>query len=320
MSDELERYKSMRIGVLMGGRSGEREISLKSGARVLESLLSQGLDAVEIDVGLDISARLVAEKIDVALIMLHGRYGEDGTIQGLLEQLDIPYTGSGVLASALAMNKIVSKKLFGLEGIPTPEYVEIPSEADIDEAVEVIREKLSFPVVVKPVDEGSSLGVIIASDEAKLREALKEDLEKYSAVFAEEYVKGTSITVGIVGVGRSTRALPVLELKAGNEFYNYEAKYTPGMTEFICPARLEKRVYDLTQSYALKAHNCLGCRGFSRVDMEVDESGTPYVLEVNTIPGMTKLSDLPAEAEEDGMSYSELVNVILSSAPTGLSE
>ncbi len=317
MNEELGRYKGKRIAVLMGGNSGEREISLKSGARVLDSLLSQGFDAIEIDVDRDIASRLVAEGIDVALIMLHGRYGEDGTIQGLLEQLGIPYTGSGVLASALAMDKLFSKKLFGVAGIPTPECVEISTGSDIDEVVDIIKRALSFPVVVKPVDEGSSLGVVIASDETRLREAIEENRRDYSRVFAERFVEGTSVTVGIVGMGQRTRALPVLELRARNEFYDYEAKYTPGMTEFICPARLEKNVYDLTQHYALSAHNCLGCRGFSRVDIEVDESGTPYVLEVNTIPGMTKLSDLPAAAEEGGMSYGELVSEILRSASPG---
>ena len=314
MTDLIALYGEKKIGVLMGGVSGEREISLKSGKGVLESLQSQGFHAVGIDVDHNIASKLEKEAINVAFIMLHGRYGEDGTIQGLLEQLEIPYTGSGVLASAISMNKIISKKIFITEGIPTPEYVEIPRNPNIDECVGVIMERFPFPVVIKPVNEGSSLGVIIADDVASLREGLKEDIEEYGHIFVERFIKGTSVTVGILGLDERTRPLPILELRPRNPFYDYEAKYTPGLTEFICPARLEKRVYELTQHYAIMAHGSLGCRGFSMVDMQVDSGDKPLVLEVNTIPGMTKLSDLPAEAEVDGISYNELVNEILMSA------
>jgi D-alanine-D-alanine ligase len=308
-------YRDKKIGVLMGGVSGEREISLKSGSMVLESLQSQGFHAVGIDVDRTIASKLEKEAIDVAYIMLHGRYGEDGTIQGLLEQLEIPYTGSSVLASALSMNKIIAKKIFFTEGIPTPEYIEIPRKPNIDDWIGVITERLPFPMVIKPVNEGSSLGVIIADDDSSLREGLKLDIEEYDDIFVERFIRGASVTVGILGLDKKTRALPILELRPKNEFYNYEAKYTEGMTEFICPAQLDKATTDLTQHYALMAHNCLGCRGFSRVDMQVDSSGNPFVLEINTIPGMTNLSDLPAEAETEGMDYNELVKEILKSAP-----
>jgi len=308
-------YRDKKIGVLMGGVSGEREISLKSGTMVLESLQYQGFHAVGIDVDRAIAAKLEKEAIDVAFIMLHGRYGEDGSIQGLLEQLEIPYTGSGVLASALSMNKIIAKKIFFNEGIPTPEYIEIPRKPDIDHWIGVITERLPFPVVIKPVNEGSSLGVIIADDEPGLREGLKLDIEEYGDIFVESFIRGASVTVGILGLDEKTRALPILELRPKSEFYDYEAKYTEGMTEFICPAQLDKETTDLTQHYALMAHNSLGCRGFSRVDIQVDSSGNPFVLEINTIPGMTNLSDLPAEAETDGIDYNELVKEILKSAP-----
>jgi D-alanine-D-alanine ligase len=311
----IDAYKEKRIGVLMGGMSGEREISLKSGKRVLETLLSQGYDAVGIDVDRDIASKLGDEKVDIAFIMLHGRYGEDGVIQGLLEQAQIPYTGSGVLASALSMNKVMSKKIFIGEGIPTPDYIEIPRACEIDQAVELVMGNIPFPVVVKPVNEGSSLGVVIAEDVSILRDGIKKDIEEYGDIMAEQFVKGTSVTVGILGLDESTRALPILELRPKNPFYDYEAKYTQGMTEFICPAQLEKEVYSTTQYYALLAHLRLGCRGFSRVDIQVDATGKPFVLEVNTIPGMTELSDLPAEAEVEGISYQDLVIEMLKSAP-----
>ncbi len=315
MNEEKDRFREKRIGVLMGGVSGEREVSLRSGERVLDSLLSMGYRAIGIDADRRIANRLEEEKIEIAFIMLHGRFGEDGTIQGLLEQLEIPYTGSGVLASALAMNKVMSKKIFELEGIPSPQFLEYDRSTDIHNALDQITEQFPFPVVVKPVNEGSSLGVIIADDISSLTAALESDIEEFGHVMAEEFIDGASVTVGILGVNERTRALPVLELRPQTRFYDYDAKYTPGLTEFVCPAELEERVYRCTQAFALKAHNYLGCRGFSRVDMQVDPEKGPFVLEVNTIPGMTKLSDLPAEAEVDGMRYDELVEEILFSAP-----
>lgn len=299
----------------MGGVSGEREVSLRSGQRVLDSLLSMGYRAIGIDADRVIANRLVEEKVEIAFIMLHGRFGEDGTIQGLLEQLEIPYTGSGVLASALAMNKVMSKKIFQLEGIPSPKHLEYDRRSDIHRALDQITEQFSFPVVVKPVNEGSSLGVIIADDNSSLADGLKSDIDEFGHVMVEEFIDGASVTVGILGVNENTRALPVLELRPRTRFYDYNAKYTPGVTEFVCPAELESTIYRRTQDFALKAHTYLGCRGFSRVDMQVNPEAGPFVLEVNTIPGMTKLSDLPAEAEVEGMSYDELVEEILFSVP-----
>ena len=314
MNEGKDHFRDKTIGVLMGGVSGEREVSLRSGERVLDSLLSMGYRAVGIDADRGIASRIEEEKIEVAYIMLHGRFGEDGTIQGLLEQLEIPYTGSGVLASALAMNKVMSKKIFELEGIPSPRYLEFERSTDIEFAVDRITGQFPFPVVIKPVNEGSSLGVIIADDESSLRSGLKADIDEFSHVMVEEFIDGVSVTVGILGVNENTRALPVLELRPQTRFYDYDAKYTPGMTEFVCPAELEDGIYRRTQDFALKAHECLGCHGFSRVDMQVNPGSGPYVLEINTIPGMTKLSDLPAEAEVDGMSYDALVEEILFSA------
>jgi len=312
--DRLQEVRGKRIGVLMGGRSGEREISLVSGRRVLESLLRRGFEAVGIDADRWVARHLEEERVEVACIMLHGRLGEDGTIQGLLEQMGIPYTGSGVLASALAMDKAASKRLFRAQGIPTPDFVALSGEDEPKAVGARIRERLGFPVVVKPVGEGSSLGVVIAEDEGVAMGAVAEVDARYGGVLVERFVAGSAVTVGVLGTGEETRALPILELRPRNAFYDYEAKYTPGMTTFVCPAEVGEETARLTREHALAAHRCLGCHGFSRVDLQVDGAGRPFVLEVNTIPGMTKVSDLPAEAEAAGISYDELVEEILRSA------
>ena len=315
VKERRDRFLGKKIGVLMGGMSGEREISLRSGKRVLDSLVSMGYRAVGIDVDRGIPSRLEEEKIDVAFLMLHGRFGEDGAIQGLLEHLGIPYTGSGILASALSMNKVMTKRLLAMEGIPTPDHVELRRDTDLPRAVRRIADRLSFPAVIKPVSEGSSLGVLIVDDRESLEEGLKADFESFSHLMVEEFIDGTSVTVGILGIDEETRPLPTLELRPKARFYDYHAKYTPGMTEFVCPAELEEELYRRTQEMALKAHRSLGCRGFSRVDMQVNPERGPYVLEINTIPGMTELSDFPAEAAVEGLSYDEVVEEILMSAP-----
>jgi D-alanine-D-alanine ligase len=314
VDDRLGEIRGRKIGVLMGGLSGERDVSLISGRRVLESLIGRGFTAVGIDADRTVARRLEEEGVEVACIMLHGRFGEDGTIQGLLEQMGIPYTGSGVLASALAMDKVASKRLFRADGIPTPDFIEVPRDADVAASTARVRERIGFPAVVKPVAQGSSLGVVIADDEAEAAAAIRENRRRYGDLLAERFIEGTAVTVGILGIGRETRPLPILELRPRNAFYDYEAKYTPGMTEFVCPAELDEQAGGLTRRYALAAHRCLGCHGFSRVDLQVDGDGNPWVLEVNTIPGMTKLSDLPAEAEAAGIPYDDLVEEILRSA------
>lgn len=305
-------FSGKRIGVLMGGRSDEREVSLRSGRNVLEALTRAGLDADGIDAGTEAAAELRKGKIGAAFIVLHGRYGEDGTVQGLLEMMDIPYTGSGVLASALAMHKAYAKKIFAENRIPTPECVWMRRGDDCP--CERAADELGFPLVVKPVDEGSSLGVSIARDAAALKKDVAAAAKKYGEVLIERFVPGMNITVGILGTGARTRALPILELAPKNEFYDYQAKYTAGLTDFIIPARLPGAIYKKAQEAALSAHRALGCHGWSRVDIIVDRAGTPLVLEVNTCPGMTDLSDLPAEAKAGGIGYDQLVLEILDSA------
>jgi D-alanine-D-alanine ligase len=310
----IKHFTGKKIAVLMGGRSGEREVSLRSGQNVLVALKRQGLDAVGIDVDIDVASELRNKRADAAFVILHGRYGEDGTIQGLLEMMDIPYTGSGVMSSALAMHKIYSKKIFQQEGIATPEYCWIKPDEDPKQGAQEAIDLLDLPLVIKPPEEGSSLGVTIAKSESQAVKDIAAVHKKYGQVMAERFIEGMNVTVGMLGCGPAARALPVLELVPKNEFYDYHAKYTSGMTEFHVPARLPGNLYKKTQQATLAAHHALGCHGWSRVDAIVDRSGTVYILEVNTAPGMTDLSDLPAEAKADGLEYDQVVLEILDSA------
>lgn len=298
----------------MGGRSGERGVSLRSGKRVFESLKKQGFNVISMDLADDLISELKKEKVDVVYNILHGRFGEDGMVQGLLEMANIPYTGSKVLASALAMNKLAAKRVFDAVGIPTPRYVEIDTMSNIAREAERIRRIFPSPFVLKPTSEGSSLGVSLIKEQDDFESILKKAVYGFKDVFIEEYIKGQEITVGVVGKDHDLMALPILELIPKNEFYDYDAKYTKGMTEFVLPARLSKPMTKKAQEIALMAHKALGCYGVSRVDMIVGQDHVTYVHEVNTIPGMTEESDLPAEAAQAGISFDELVARILESA------
>jgi D-alanine-D-alanine ligase len=311
----MEKFnmKNKKIAVIMGGGSGEREVSLRSGKKVFESLKKQGFKVISLDADDKLIDNLRSKKIDIAYIMLHGKYGEDGTIQGLLEHCGIPYTGSKILASALAMNKVAAKRIFEACGIPTPKYFVIDPFLDIKKQCDKIKRIFPFPLVVKPTSEGSSLGVSIVKEESKLEKIVNETLKKFGDIFIEEYIRGKEVTVGIIGKGDGLEALPILELKPKAEFYDYEAKYSAGGTDFILPAKLTKDMSKLVQETAINAHKTLGCYGVSRVDIIIS-GGQPYVHEVNTIPGMTDRSDLPAEAKCAGISFDELVVRILESA------
>ena len=298
----------------MGGRSGEREVSLRSGKRVFSSLKKQGFNVVSMDLEDDLISQLKKKKIDVVYIMLHGRFGEDGVVQGLLEMAGIPYTGSKVLASALAMNKLAAKRVFDAVGIPTPRYVEIDASSDIALEAKRIKKSFPYPMILKPVSEGSSLGVTLLDKEDDLESILKKSVKEFKDVFIEKFICGQEITVGVIGKGDGLQALPVLELVPKNKFYDYEAKYTAGMTEFLLPARLSKPLAKRIQKVALAAHKALGCYGVSRIDMMVGKDNVPSVMDVNTIPGMTDRSDLPAEAAHIGISFDALVVKILESA------
>jgi len=303
----MTAMKSKKIGVLMGGLSAEREVSLKSGAAVHQALLAQGYHAVAIDVGRDLAAVLAQEQVEAAFIALHGRYGEDGCVQGLLELMQIPYTGSGVLASALAMHKLYSKQTFTSAGILTAPF------HHFRRGQQVRLEDLAFglPLVVKPVQEGSSVGVSIVREEGQLDEALASAFRHDSEILVEQYIKGQEVQVGIL----DDRPIGAIEIVPKNEFYDFEAKYTDGMAEHIFPARLEPALYEKAQQIGLAAHHALGCSGYSRVDLLVTDTGESYVLEVNTLPGMTALSLLPEIAAKGaGLPFEALVERIIESA------
>lgn len=311
---QRDHFLNKRIGVLLGGWSREREISLRSGKLVASSLRRQGFQVTEIDVDRNLAEVLRREKVEVAFIALHGKPGEDGTIQGLLETLGVSYTGSGVLASALSLNKVAAKRVFDSAGIRSPAY-ECPSDQeDLSRFSQSVLDQFGLPLVVKPVEEGSSIGVHIVREGEDLERVITRTSEEYGGIYVERFIQGMTATVGILGTRGKARALPVLELVPKREFYDYEAKYTKGLTEFIIPARLPGEVYQEVQEIALKAHNAVGCWGFSRVDMVVGEDGTAWVLEVNSIPGLMELSDLPAEAKAAGISYDEVIFEILTSA------
>jgi D-alanine-D-alanine ligase len=304
--------KDKKIVVVCGWISREREVSLRSGRKIYDALLKKGYNVTLVDPKIE-GWKPVLDG-DIVFIALHGKPGEDGTIQGLLETFGIPYTGSGVMASSLAMNKVVSKKIFIASGIPTPRYVSLEDFNSIDRFVSSAIESIGLPLVVKPVSEGSSIGVSIVRDRKDLDDIVMDTVDKFGDIFIEEYIEGREITVGILDVDGRLTALPILELVPKKEFYDYTAKYTSGMTEFIIPARMKEEKYRLAQDLAVKAHKALGCIGFSRVDLVTDKDDNPYVLEVNTIPGMTDLSDLPAMAKAYGIEYEDLVEIMLYSA------
>jgi D-alanine-D-alanine ligase len=299
--------KNKKIAVLMGGPSREREVSLRSGNNIFNSLIAQNMNAIKIIVDDEESLKnkLVAEKVEIAFIALHGAYGEDGQVQTLLESMGISYTGSKPEACRVTIDKLQTKDVLVEAELPTPVYQKVVSGQEIT---------LKVPLVIKPLAEGSSFGVSIVKDQDQLAEKIKETLKEFSEIFVEQYIKGQEVTVGIIGQNEDIKVLPVLELKAENEFYDFDAKYTPGKTSFILPAQLAPAVYGNVQTIALKAHQALGCVGLSRVDFIVDEKGIPWITEVNAIPGMTDQSDLPAEAKDAGISFDELVLIILKSA------
>jgi D-alanine-D-alanine ligase len=300
MDKERRKLQKLTIGVLYGGWSSEREISLGSGTCVIEALKRQGFKVKAIDVQRDFVTKL--KGINVAFIALHGHPGEDGTIQGVLDFLGLPYTGSGIIGSAIGMDKITSKRLFEAVNIPTPAYY-YNEQTNIDEAIA----KLDFPLVVKPRAEGSSVGVTIVETKAEMERAVRK-ARRYGSYFFEKYIHGMMATCGIL----SDVPLPILEIAPKTrKFYDYKAKYTKGMTEYIVPARIPEKIYKETQKYALAAHRAIGAHGFSRVDFVLDKNHNPQVLEVNTIPGLLAESNLPLEARAMGLGYDELIYEIL---------
>lgn len=302
----------MRVGVIAGGISSEREVSLRSGQAVLNALRELGYDAVFIDADRDLCEKVKREKIEVAFLVLHGGWGENGGVQGLFEVMGIPYTGSGVLASALAMDKEATKKILLHHGIPVPDF-RVLHRNDLDDLSGFNPEPIGFPCVIKPAHEGSSVGVSIVHDEKEFESALNMAFEYGERVLIERFIEGREIHIGILG----DKALGGVEVKPKKGFYDYEAKYTKGLTEYILPPQIDQDLYEKLKDIGLKAHKALGCSGGTRVDMIVDKDNYPYVLEINTIPGMTETSLLPKIASLAGYDFKGLVKEILNLALKG---
>lgn len=302
--------ENKKIAVICGGPSSEREISLRSGKNIFEALKKLGYKNVElIDIDKNISKVLIDKKIEVVYNAMHGRYGEDGCIQGLLEILEIPYTGCGVTASSVCMNKDYTKNVLRNFDIPLIKSVLIKKNEDYSKKIK----ELKYPMMLKPVSEGSSLGMFKVSDEKEMEECFKKSLKYNQDVLVEEYLDGKSLTVGVLEDGDELFATEIIEFNTKTEWYDYEAKYTAGMTEFIIPAKLSDDMTQKVKDIAVKAFKACGCRGVSRVDFLVSDN-VPYVLEINTSPGMTDLSDLPAQSKAMGISYENLVQIILNGA------
>jgi D-alanine-D-alanine ligase len=299
-----------RVAVLMGGRSAEREISLKSGHAVLAALVEMGIDAHKIDVSLDVSEQLRSGKFDRAFVILHGRGGEDGEIQGLLQSLALPYTGSDITGAVLSMNKMLSKQVWLQQGLPTAEYEQVTAESD----VAILIAKLGLPLIIKPVNEGSSIGMSKVKSAVDLTAAIKLATKFDAEVIAERWIVGQEFTVAILG----NDALPVIELKTPHEFYDFDAKYQANTTQYSCPCNLSEQDERQCQQLALQAFSALRMTGWGRVDFMRDESGQFYLLEANSIPGMTDHSLVPMAAQQAGLSFADLVwNILENSMKRG---
>jgi D-alanine-D-alanine ligase len=298
-----------KVAVLMGGKSAERPVSLKSGGMVLEALKASGVDAHVFDPserGLD---ALIGERFSRAFIALHGRFGEDGTVQGTLEFLGLPYTGSGVLASALAMDKLRTKQLWHANWLPTPPFELLDSRTDF----RAVAGRLGLPIMVKPANEGSSIGMSKVREAADLEEAFALAVNYDRVVLAEKFIEGTELTAAILG----RDALPLIKLETTRDFYDYEAKYVRDDTRYTIPCGLPEAKEREIQQLCLRAFDALGCRGWGRADLMMDDSGQPFLLEVNTSPGMTDHSLVPMAARAVGMSYQQLCVKILEGAHVG---
>ena len=308
---EYKVSKEKRIGVLCGGMSSEREVSIRSGKKCFEAIKNLGYDNSElIIVDENIAETLKEHKIDVAYIALHGKYGEDGCIQGLLEILKIPYTGCGVLSSSICMNKEYTKRVLSTnKDIPLIKSAFVKKGEDLFENTK----DLKYPLITKPVSEGSSFGMTKVNKSEELENAYKEALKFNDDVLIEEFIDGVFVTVGVLENNGKTFATEILEILPKTDWYDYEAKYTKGMSEFVLPAKFDKDLTEKIKNISINAHNTASCSGVSRVDFMVKDN-QPYVLEINTSPGMTDTSDLPAQASVMGIDYNNLVLLILNSS------
>ena len=297
---DREVLKAQRVGVLMGGISSERDISFKSGKAVIQGLKRRGYNVTAIDVDPDLAIKLKRKHIGAAFIALHGRWGEDGSVQGLLEIMGIPYTGSGVLGSAMAMDKVVMKMMFESMGIPSPAYTQAEDGGTVH---------FPLPFVVKPANEGSTIGISIVKKQKEVMAAIKKARMFDKKVMVEKYIEGDEITVGIV----NGEALPVVQVKPSSGFYDFEAKYTKGMTEYIVPAKIDKTIAKKAGDIAMEVYKAFELTGCVRIDMLVDDD-LPKVIDINTSPGMTETSLVPKAWESLGRTFDELVEAILMEA------
>jgi D-alanine-D-alanine ligase len=306
-----------RVAVLKGGRSLERQVSLKSGARVEDALARLGHEPIPIDVGDDLVARLRDGRAEIAFVAMHGRDGEDGTVQELLELVGIPYTGSGVSACVRCADKVLAKHTMLDAGIPTPEFYSFTetafSQLGAADALPAIEQRLDFPIVVKPARQGSALGIKFARSAADVPAALVAAFSYDRKVLLERHVTGRDLAVSVIDeLGGEPRALPVVEaVPQEEEFYDFEARYEIGRTRFICPAELDASATESAQRVSLDVYRLFGCSGFARVDLMLDEAGALAVLEVNAIPGLTETSLLPQAAEAAGLGFDEVVERLL---------
>lgn len=311
MNSEMKMDAFGKVGVLYGGRSGEREVSLVSGKAVYDALKSKGVNAYLFDTGLKTVAELEKEKFDRVFIALHGIYGEDGCMQGLLEELQIPYTGSGVMASAIAMDKIMTKRLWLAEGLPTPRYVELKADTDFDAVVE----KLGLPLIVKPAREGSTLGLTRVRQADQMKAAYELAATHDQSVLAEEFIEGIELTCAVMDRNGKPEALPMIRINAPDANYDYHNKYFSDETKYLCPCGLDADLERKIQEYVVQSYRSLGCRGWGRVDVMLRSSDNkPFLLELNSSPGMTGHSLVPMAAKQAGLGYEDLCVTLLASA------
>lgn len=298
------------ILVLMGGHSTEREVSLRSGAAVTAALQEAGFQATALDLTAETLPQLLTAKPDLAFLALHGKGGEDGSVQGLLEWLGIPYTGPDVAANALCLNKILTKKILMQEGIPTPRFLELGKGKTAFARLEQAMAELGLPLVLKAACQGSSIGTAIVRKKEEAEDALREILSYGDRAFAEEYLSGKELTVPILG-NEETELLPVIQILSQGEFYDYRSKYAQGGSRHVIPAPLDDSCMEQVKKIASRAYLATGCSGFARVDVMLSASGEPYVIEINTCPGMTETSLFPDAARAAGMTFPQLVTKIV---------
>lgn len=306
----MTRQDFGKVGVLFGGKSAEREVSIMSGTGVHAALRSQGVDAHLFDTGKHSLSELAQQGFDRVFIALHGRYGEDGTLQGALELLGIPYTGSGPMASSLAMDKIMTKRIWLEAGLPTPGYAELLNEGGVSAAAG----KLGLPLMMKPPHEGSTLGIVKVSEASALSEGYRHAARYDEVVLAEQFIKGRELTVALLGRGAQTRALPLIEIVAPGGNYDYQNKYFSDDTQYLCPAPVAPELASHIAELSVRAFRALGCEGWGRADVILDAQDRPWLIEMNTSPGMTGHSLVPMAAKAIGMDYPELCMHILKDA------